>query len=220
MMAFTHLLASLAIGVLVAPVVSGTAGLPLVVATAVIGGLAPDVDLLAHHRRTLHYPIGSPVAALAAGGLFVATGWVALLLAALLFGAAALHVLLDLAAGSAERTPWNPVTEFGVYNHLLGHWHRPRRVVGYSGSPGDFACSGGLAVVVLAAPATTPTLNLFVVGTVALAGGYCLARRRLGGLTRRLPAPVRQLVPVIIVEECDDGGTTVVVRRNQEPTQE
>jgi hypothetical protein len=64
MMATTHVLAGVVIGlaaVAVGPVESG-----LVVLAAGLGGLAPDLDILGAHRKTLHFPVyGSVAAALA-----------------------------------------------------------------------------------------------------------------------------------------------------------
>lgn len=214
MMAFTHLLMSLALAAVVSPLVSEFVALPVVLAITVVGGLGPDLDLLVRHRRTLHYPVGFPVLALVSLGVFVATGAGAALLLALGVAAAALHVLADLLAGSAEPAPWDPVTEFGVYDHVLGRWHRPRRVVGYSGSRGDLLLGAGCGLVALGLPA--PATDVAVVALVVAAAGYTLARKRLSSVAsagaRILPPGARRLVPVVDVEERDDGGTTVVVR--------
>lgn len=219
MMAFTHLLASLALATLVSPLVPESVGLPVVLATAVVGGLAPDLDLLARHRRTLHYPVGFPVLALVALGVFAATGVGAAFLLALGTAAAALHVLADLLGGSAEPAPWNPVTEFGVYNHVSDRWHRPRRVVQYSGSRGDFLLGTGCGLVALGSPVTAPAVDVAVAALVVAAGGYTLARRRLSTVASvgigRLPPGVRRLVPAVDVEERDGGGTSLAVRFNR-----
>jgi hypothetical protein len=203
----------------VAPVVSGHATPSLVVAAAVVGGLSPDLDLLARHRRTLHYPVAFPLLAFASLGLFLGTSVPSALLAGVLFGAATLHVLADLLGGSAERAPWDPVTEFGVYNHVSGRWHRPRRVVRYSGSPGDLLLGVGLAVLASLSPATTPATDVAIVGLVVVACGYSLARKRLSTvatiLAGCLPPRARRLLPVLLVEERDDGGTTVAIRLNR-----
>lgn len=218
MMAFTHLLLSLALATLVSPFVPDAVALPAVLAVVVAGGLAPDLDLLARHRRTLHYPVGFPALALGSLGSFAATGVEAALLLALGFAAATLHVLADLLGGSAERAPWDPVTEFGVYNHVLGRWHRPRRVVRYSGSRGDLLVGVGCGLVAVASPVPAPAVDVAVVALVAAAAGYTLARTHLSSIVsagvRVLPPGVRRLVPVVAVEERDGGGTTVAIRRN------
>jgi hypothetical protein len=215
MMAFTHLLLSLAVTAVVSPLVGEHVAFPLVLGAVVLGGLAPDLDLLARHRRTLHYPVGYLVLTLACLGASWATGDGAVLIGALLFGAAALHVFGDLLGGSAEAAPWDPVTEFGVYNHLLGRWHRPCRLFRYSGSPGDLLLAWAFAAVALTASGD-PALGIVVVALAGLAGVYTLARRRLGllaaGLGRLVPPQARRLVPTLTVEESEGGGTTLAIR--------
>lgn len=219
MMAFTHLLMSLALATLVSPLVSETVAPPVVLAIAVIGGLAPDLDLLARHRRTLHYPVGFPVLALVSLGVFAATGIGAALLFALWFATTTLHVLADLLGGSAERAPWDPVTEFGVYNHVLGRWHQPRRIVQYSGSRGDLLLGVGCGLVTLNSPATAPAMDVAIMALIVAASGYTYARKHLSSVAsvgaRMLPPGVRRLVPVVDVEERDGGGTTIAVRLNR-----
>lgn len=216
MMGFTHLFMSLALATLVLPFGSEYVAPPVVFVTALVGGLSPDLDLVARHRRTLHYPVVYPLLTGASLVLFFVTGTALGLLGTLLFGTAALHVFSDVLAGSAEETPWDPVTEFGVYNHVLGRWHRPRRVVQYSGSPGDFLLSAGFATIAFLSPATTAAMDAAIVGLVAIAGGYSLGRKRLSALTsslkERLPPRVRRVVPVLRIEESEGGGTTVAIR--------
>lgn len=219
MMAFTHLFMSLALAALVSPLVSEYVAPPVVLVTAVIGGLAPDLDLFARHRRTLHYPIYFPLLTLVAVGSFVATGVTAALVLMVFFAATTLHVFSDLLGGSAERTPWDPVTEFGVYNHVLGRWHRPRRLVQYSGSPGDLLLGIGFGLVALFSPVTAPTMDTAIVVLAVVAAGYTLVRKHLSSVTslgaRVFPKRMRRLVPVVSVEECDGGGTTVAIRLNR-----
>lgn len=219
MMAFTHLFMSLAVAVLAIPVVSEFVAPPVVVVTAVVGGFSSDLDLIARHRRTLHYPVVFPLLTLASFALFLVSGFVAGLLGGLLFGAATLHVLADLLGGSAERAPWNPVTEFGVYNHVLGRWHRPRRIVQYSGSPGDFLLGAGFGTIAYLSPETTAAMDGAIVFLVVVAGGYSLGRKRLSNLAsyleRCLPPRARRLIPILQVEENEEGGTTVAIRLNR-----
>ena len=219
MMAFTHLFMSLAMAVLAVPLVSEYVAPPVVLATAVVGGLSPDLDLVARHRRTLHYPVIFPLLTLAFLALFLTSGFVAGLLVGLLFGAAALHVLADLLGGSAEQAPWDPVTEFGVYNHVLGRWHRPMRIAKYSGSPGDFLLGAGFGAIAYLSPETTAAVDGAIVCLVVVAGGYSLGRKRLSNfalyLERILPPRVRHLIPALRVEESEGGGTTVAVRFNR-----
>lgn len=219
MMAFTHLLMSLAVAALAIPVVSEHVAPPVVLITAVVGGLSPDVDLLARHRRTLHYPVVFPLLTLASVALFLTSGIVAGLLGGFLFGAATLHVLTDILGGSAEQAPWNPDTEFGVYNHVLGRWHRPKRVVQYSGSPGDFFLGAGLGLLAYLSPGTTAAMDNALILLISVAGGYSLLRKRLSSLAsslnERLPPRARRLIPVLRIEETEGGGTTVAIRLNR-----
>jgi len=218
-MALTHGFMSLALATLVLPVVSEHVAPPLVIAAAVVGGVLPDLDVLARHRRTLHYPVILPVLACCSLALFFVFGGPTMLLVGIFAGAAGFHALVDVLGGSAERAPWDPATEFGVYNHVVRRWHRPRRLVRYSGAPEDFLLGGGFAIVATLSVWTTPTVDLLVVGLLGVAGVYTLARRRLSTIATRLNARVpswaRGLFPTLEVEEHEGGGTTVVIRRGR-----
>lgn len=219
MMGFTHLFMSLSLAALVVPITSEYVAPPAVFVIALIGGLSPDLDLVARHRRTLHYPAIFPLLTFVSLALFLTTGAAIGLLCTLLFGTAALHVLSDILGGSAEQAPWDPVTEFGVYNHLLDRWHRPRRIVQYSGSPGDFLLGGGFATIAYLSPATTVAMDGAIVGLTVIAGGYSLGRKRLSALAtslkKRLPPRAQRLIPVLRIEESEGGGTTITVRLNR-----
>jgi hypothetical protein len=125
MMALTHGFVALAVAVLALPVLSDTLAPPLVLVAAFAGGIAPDLDLLARHRRTLHYPFGFTVLTLTLAVVTLVTGSSVVLLGTVVAGAAAIHALSDVLAGSVERAPWDPTTERAVFNHVLGSWHRP-----------------------------------------------------------------------------------------------
>jgi hypothetical protein len=219
MMALTHGFMSLALAALVLPVVSEYVVPPLVLAAAVVGGILPDLDVLARHRQTLHYPVILPVLTGCSLALFFLVGEPALLLFGIFVGAAGLHALVDVLGGSAERAPWDPVTEFGVYNHVFRRWHRPRRLVRYSGAPEYLLLGAGFAFAAILSPWTTPSVDLVVGGLLGVAGVYTLARRRLATIATRLnvrvPSWARGLLPTLEVEEHDGGGTTVVIRRGR-----
>lgn len=216
MMALTHGLASLALVALATPVLSEYAGPPLL-AAAFFGGLAPDLDLVAEHRKSLHFPVGYTLLAAIVTAWFAVSPSLAVLLAAVIVGAAALHAWSDVLAGSVEPAPWNPTTEQAVYNHALGGWHRPRRLVRYSGAPEDGLLAVGLAAVALLAPATGPTADAALLWSIVAAGAYVLARKRLTALRSRLaalaPARVVASLPVVSVEETEGGATRIAVRR-------
>jgi len=206
MMAVTHGFLSLAAAVALLPVLPA-ASAPVVLAAALVGGVAPDADLLWTHRRTLHFPVYGPVAAALLWGAVLLTGSGVVLLAAVATGAAALHAVTDLLGGSAEHEPWNPVTDYGVYNHAAGRWERPLRYVRYSGAPEDLMLAAALAGAVALAPATPPTLDRWLLAALLVAALYTAARR-LGAL-----AALGAALPVFRIREREGGGTTVELRR-------
>ena len=218
MMALTHGAVSVAIAALALPMLGDSAG-PAVLAAALVGGIAPDLDVVAAHRKTLHYPVGFTLLTglLLGGTLLVPT--TALVLAAVAVGAAALHAWSDAFAGSVEREPWNPTTERAVYNHALGRWHRPRRYVRYSGAPEDFLLALAAAAVGIVSSATGPTADAGLLCLVAVAGGYTLLRRTLGTLPSRVaglvPARLVRHLPTVRVVETDSGATTLCVSRRR-----
>ncbi|WP_255170619.1 metal-dependent hydrolase [Natrononativus amylolyticus] len=175
MMATTHAFAALAV---VAPLahVSPELAAPLAVG-ALLGGIAPDLDVVLTHRRTLHFPVlGAAPAVLAAGVAAVAPSSTSVAVAAF-FGAAWLHAASDALGGGLEMNPWSNPTERAVYDHLRGRWIRPRRWVRYDGAPEDAALA-----VVLAVPALVVfdgVLAAAVAGGVAVSLGYALLRRRI-----------------------------------------
>ena len=176
MMATTHALVGVLVGLALSPLApgSGTA----IAAAGAAGGLAPDLDALGRHRRTLHLPVFGTAAGALALGVAILTGlsWVLALAAALL--AAGLHAASDVLDGGLSLRPWAERPERAVYCHAQGRWWRPRRVVAYDGSPGDLALSGGLAVPTLWALDPGP-LHALVSGLLVVSIGYALARKRL-----------------------------------------
>lgn len=215
MMALTHGLASLALAALATPALSEYASPPLLVA-AFLGGGAPDLDVVAEHRKSLHFPVGYTLLAGATGVWFALAPSAGVLLAATAVGAAALHAWSDVLAGSVEPEPWDPTTERAVYNHALGGWHRPRRLVRYSGAPEDGLIAIGFTAVALPTPATGPTADAALLWLAVVAGAYVLARKRLPALRRRLaalvPARLVASLPTVRVEETDGGATRVAVQ--------
>lgn len=201
MMATTHVLAGVVIGlaaVAVGPVESG-----LVVLAAGLGGLAPDLDILGAHRKTLHFPVyGSVAAALAILLAAVVPALPTVALAAFLL-AAAIHAVSDVFGGGLSLRPWNATSDRGVYEHLRGRWHPPRRVIRYDGAPEDALLAGALAVPSLFA--LDGVGRWVVVGLVAVSVVYAATRRLLvdGGkrLVRRLPPWLLRLVPETLIED-------------------
>jgi len=110
------------------------------------GGILPDLDLYVGHRKTLHYPVGYSLLAVAAAAGAVLTPTAATVGAALLLAAAASHSLVDVLGGGLELRPWEATSERAVYDHYRGRWIAPRRWVRYDGAPEDLLLSVGLAV--------------------------------------------------------------------------
>lgn len=216
MMALTHGAVSVALVALATPLLGEYAG-PSLVAAALVGGLAPDLDLLAAHRKSGHYPVGYTALALGALAGLLTTGEPALALVAVAVGSAALHAWSDALAGGVESEPWNPTTERAVYNHALGRWHRPRRYVRYSGAPEDGLLAVGAVAIAVASPATGPIAEAGLWWLAAVAVGYALARRQMAGIpariVRHLPAWLVTVLPSVRVDETDSGATTLSVRQ-------
>ena len=199
-MATTHALAGVAVAALVALVAPEQAGVAL--AAAFVGGLFPDLDLYAGHRKTLHFPVCYWPLALVAGVLAaIATGPATVGLACFLL-AAALHSAMDVLGGGLELRPWEATSERAVYNHFAGRWHRPRRWVRYDGAPEDALLGLVLAVPALLVAGTA--MRWLVGGTLCLSVGYVLVRRRVPVLTERLvgfvPAELVEHVPERFVD--------------------
>lgn len=211
MMATTHGFMSLAVAVVTLPVADEYVSPPLLLAVAFVGGVAPDLDVIATHRKTLHYPFVLPLCTLVLLVGFSLTSSSGLLLAAVAIGAAALHSVSDVFAGGVEAEPWKRTSEEAVYNHLLSRWHRPRRYVRYAGAPEDVLLGASFAAVALGSGVTSPTVDRLLLGVLALTGLFALSRKRLGGLSRRVvgvvPDELRRGLPSIGVDDTDEGTT-------------
>lgn len=176
MMATTHALVGLLVGVVLASLVPGPAT-PVVVAGAV-GGVAPDFDVLATHRKTLHAPVvgGLLAGVLLSVAVLTGTPWAA---AATAFAAAAaLHAVTDAFDGGRSVRPWAESVDRGVFCHAQGRWWRPRRLVAYDGSPADLAVAGVLALATTSV-AEQPSIRALGVGLVLVSIPYVLVRKRL-----------------------------------------
>ncbi|WP_254861930.1 metal-dependent hydrolase [Halovivax gelatinilyticus] len=175
-MATTHAFAALA---LVSPVAYAAPELatPLAIG-AILGGLAPDLDVAFDHRRTLHFPILGAIPAL--GSVALAT----LVTTPLSVGVAAffvgvwLHAASDAIGGGSEWNPWTNPTDRAVYDHARGRWIRPRRWIRHDGAPEDAAAAIALAVLALYGFESLWIRGLIGVGLV-VSVGYALVRRRV-----------------------------------------
>lgn len=192
-MAPTHAIIGLLIAAPVAFVVPEHA--PSVTLAAVIGSLAPDLDMVVGaHRRTFHFPVLAWVPALVAVALVVSAPTPWLVASAAFLVAVAVHPLCDLLGGSSEPHPWLAETNRGVYSHLQRRWIAPRRLVRYDGSPGDLAvaATASLPPLVVFGPAVEP----WVVTALVVATGYAAVRKRIPQLSGRIriPGPLTTLV--------------------------
>ncbi|MFC6754499.1 metal-dependent hydrolase [Halorubrum tibetense] len=175
MMLPTHVLVGMALATPVAVAVPELAG--SVVAGAVVGSVLPDVDVVARHRRTLHFPSGYVL--LAVPTVIVVLVWPSTATAAVATAtvAAAVHSRMDAYGGSYELRPWERTTDRAVYDHVRGEWRLAKRSIRYDGSRSD---------LLLSFAAATPPLVLLdgtyrplVGGALAVAVSYTLLRRRL-----------------------------------------
>lgn len=199
MMATTHVLAGLVIASGVA-VVAPEFGTVAVVA-AVIGGALPDFDLYSGHRKTLHFPVYLPVAAVLATPLAFLVPTEATVGLAVLLLAAGLHSASDALGGGLELRPWHATSERAVFSHYHGRWIPPRRLVRYDGAPEDLAVAGALAVptyLVFESPIEEGVLLVLGISAV-----YVLLRKpliRFGELAvERLPPSVVEALPDAVV---------------------
>ncbi|RQH03334.1 metal-dependent hydrolase [Natrarchaeobius oligotrophus] len=195
MMATTHALGALA---LVAPLAAVAPELAVVVAVAaIVGGLFPDLDLYAGHRRTLHFPVYYWLLAVPAA----AVAWIVpvpetVAVAVFLF-AAALHSAMDAFGGGLELKPWLETSDRAVYSHYHGRWIEPRRWVRYDGAPEDLVLAVALAVPSLAV--FDGVVRSVVLGLLAISAGYALVRKPLVAVAEWIlvcvPDPVLDRLP-------------------------
>jgi hypothetical protein len=203
MMATTHVLVAAGVASLTALVAPEHA--PEAAVAAGLGGLFPDLDIYAGHRRTLHFPVYATGAALAALALAVVSpSMVTVAVAAFLVGAA-LHATMDALGGGLELRPWEGRSERAVYSHYHGRWLAPRRWVRYDGAPEDLLLASVAAVpTVLLVDGALPVVG----GILAFSAGYVALRRRLAtlwvrladALVPRLPPSLQHRVPERFVD--------------------
>lgn len=201
MMLPTHALVGMALAVPVALYAPEFA--PAALLGGLVGGILPDLDLYAGHRRTLHYPTLYPLAAIPLGLAAVVwpTPW-SVAAAFLLLGAAA-HCRMDIYGGGLELRPWEGTSEKAVYDHVKGEWVRPRRLISYDGSRGDLALSAAVGVPLLVL--LEGAFVAVVAAALAIATVYVVLRRFLADLAptvfSRVPDSVETYVPERYTEE-------------------
>ncbi len=171
---------------------------PAAFAAGFVGGLAPDLDLYAGHRKTFHYPIYASIAALPALALAVVVPSAAPVAIAVALAAAALHAVSDAFGGGLELRPWRGTSDQAVYSHFHDRWLPPRRWVRYDGAPEDL-----LLASLAAAPLVAIGPESVAAGAIALVAAstvYAALRKPLAGVAERLAGSIpASLVPYVPV---------------------
>ncbi|MXV61958.1 metal-dependent hydrolase [Natronorubrum sp. JWXQ-INN-674] len=207
MMATTHVFAGVSVAALVTTVAPEVTPAAVVAVAAICGGFAPDLDLPADHRKTLHFPVYYAGCALAAGVAALVVPTTVTVALAMFFLAAALHCVMDAAGGGLEFKPWEGTSEQAVYDHYHGRWIRPRRWIRYDGAPEDLLLASALAVpglIVFDGPVRDLLVVLLVVSV-----GYTAIRKPLvvvgEWLLPKLPPRVLAVLPERILP-IEDGA--------------
>jgi len=199
MMATTHVLAALAVASAVATVAPEFGTVAAI--AAVLGGIAPDLDLYSGHRKTLHFPVYLPLTAALAVPAAVFVPNAATVGLAMFLLAAGLHSAMDAWGGGLELKPWRATSEKAVFSHYHGGWIAPRRLVRYDGAPEDLVLGAVLAVPVLLVFSTP--IGWFVGAVLAVSAVYVLLRKPMVAFgewaVERLPAPVLRRIPEAVV---------------------
>ncbi|ELZ79439.1 hypothetical protein C455_07642 [Haloferax larsenii JCM 13917] len=183
-MATTHALAGVALGTAVWALVPEAGIIPVL--AAALGGLFPDFDLYAGHRKTLHFPVYFSALAVPALAVAAVNPTTTSLAVALFLAAAAVHSASDVLGGGLELKPWLGTSDRAVYDHWNGRWLKPKRLIRYDGSPEDLALT-----LVLAVPPVVVfdgLVELLVIAAVAISGVYVLLRKPMVVVAERLVA--------------------------------
>lgn len=199
----THALAGMALALpllAVAPEYAQTAFV-----AGLVGGIFPDLDLYAGHRKTLHYPVYYSVLAVISTGVALLVPTMATIAVAVFLLAAALHCVTDIFGSGLELRPWEGNSNKAVYDHSRGTWIAPRKVIRYDGSPADLVISITLAVPLIYA--LEGPLQWLVIGAVVVAVIYTALRRVLAELAPEivgyLPSSVYPYVPARYLDDSD-----------------
>lgn len=184
MMATTHGYAGLAVA---AGVASQWPEFGVAAAIAgIIGGIAPDADVIATHRRTFHFPVYFSLLSIPAvlGAVF----WPSALAVALAVGliAASVHSISDIVGGSADPRPWASESDRAVYLHATGRWIGAREWIRYDGAPEDFLLGAVLALPCLYVFYGQPVLLALIVAGLVVSGVYAAFRKPIGRRVERV----------------------------------
>ncbi|WIV65756.1 metal-dependent hydrolase [Natrialbaceae archaeon AArc-T1-2] len=203
MMLPTHALSGMALAAPVAVVSPEFAGVAFL--AGLLGGVVPDLDMYAGHRKTLHYPVYYTIAAVVATLLAAVVPTTVTVAAAVFLAGAALHSVTDVFGSGLELRPWEGTSDRAVYDHARGQWIEPRRLIRYDGSPEDFLLSVGLAVPLLAT--LEGGFRTVILAALAVGFVYTAVRRTLPTIATVLlayvPTALREYVPARYL--ADDG---------------
>ncbi|MDG5777056.1 metal-dependent hydrolase [Haloarculaceae archaeon H-GB2-1] len=195
MMLPTHALAGMVLAVPLVVMAPEHAEVALV--AGLLGGVWPDLDLYAGHRKTLHYPTYYLVLAVAALPVVLFVGTSLAVGIEVFFLAAAAHSRSDVLGGGLELRPWEGTSNRAVYSHYHRRWLPPARWIRYDGAPEDLLLAVVLGVPLLVA-VDTPHRTL-VLAALGVAVAYSLVRRHLPALAETLvafaPTPAKQYLP-------------------------
>lgn len=149
----------------------------------ILGGVFPDLDVAAEHRRTLHFPAYYVVVAVPSVVVAVLVTEAITVAVATFLVAAAVHSLSDVFGGTPDADPWNATTEHAVYLHARGTWLRARQWIRYDGAPEDFAVGALFAVPALVT--FDGPLRALVIAGLFVSLVYTVFRRRIGRTVAR-----------------------------------
>ncbi|MFP9192719.1 metal-dependent hydrolase [Natrialbaceae archaeon A-CW1-1] len=205
MMATTHAFAALAVAAIVAIVLPEFAF--VIAVAAIAGGIFPDLDLYAGHRRTLHFPIYYWVLGAVSAVVAILVTTPTTIGLSIFVLAAGMHSTMDVFGGGLELKPWEGTSDRAVYSHYHDRWLEPRRWIRYDGAPEDLLLSGLL--VIPAALVFGDPIDTVVLGLLAVSVGYVLVRKPLvvvaERVLERIPEPVFDAIPdqVLPMDEAD-----------------
>ena len=201
MMLPTHALAGMALALPLATVSPTYAAVGAL--AGFLGGTVPDLDMYAHHRKTLHYPVYATVLAVSVALVTMVVTTTVTVAAAFFLMAAALHAVTDVLGCGIELRPWEETSDRAVYDHYHDRWRAPRRLVSYDGSPGDLFLAALFSLPLLFV--LDGFLQGLVIVAVAVATVYAVCRRRLVVVATRgaghLPRWAIPYVPIQLHDE-------------------
>jgi len=181
MMATTHAFVGLALASAYA--VLGGEYAAVAAAAALAGGIFPDLDLVAEHRKTLHFPEYYAMLAVGAVAVAVVATGPATVAAAAFLVSAAVHAASDALGGGLEARPWLAESDRGVFLHRRGRWAPPRRLVRYDGAPEDLAV--GVAFALPGLVVFDGWIRRVALAGVAVSVVYVALRKHLPALEER-----------------------------------